>query len=178
MPKAILYTAVTLDGYIADAQGGIEFLDHPLFRLPDEDYGYSAFYESIDAVIMGHNTFEKIKSFEGSYPYSEKHSVILSTKQSLADGVSEGIEVSNEHAEVALNELKSKYGTVWIVGGGATNAKLHRAGLIDEMILTYIPTTLGAGIPLFRSNESTANWKNISTRTYPNGLVQIHLVKA
>ena len=60
MPKAILYTAVTLDGYIADAQGGIEFLDHPLFRLPDEDYGYSAFYESIDAVIMGHNTFEKI----------------------------------------------------------------------------------------------------------------------
>ena len=68
MPKTILYTAVTLDGYIADTNGGIDFLDHPLFRLPDEDYGYNSFYEGIDAVIMGHNTFEKIKSFEGSYP--------------------------------------------------------------------------------------------------------------
>ena len=140
-------------------------------------YGHLRVAEEIVETAM--EIYEgQIKSFEGSYPYSEKHSVILSTKQSLADGVSEGIEVSNEPAEVALNELKSKYGTVWIVGGGATNAKLHRAGLIDEMILTYIPTTLGAGIPLFRSNESTANWKNISTRTYPNGLVQIHLVKA
>jgi len=52
MPKAILYTAVTLDGYIADTNGGIDFLDHPLFRLPDEDYGYNVFYENIDAIIM------------------------------------------------------------------------------------------------------------------------------
>jgi dihydrofolate reductase len=178
MPKAILYTAVTLDGYIADTNGGIDFLDHPLFRLPDEDYGYNAFYEGIDAVIMGHNTFEKIRSFEGSYPYADKHSVILSSKETLADGVSGGIEVSNHPAEDALDNLKSRFETVWIVGGGATNAKLHDAGLIDEMILTYIPTTLGAGIPLFRSNESMFNWKNIATKTYPNGLVQMHLAKA
>ena len=178
MPKAILYTAVTLDGYIADTNGGIDFLDHPLFRLPDEDYGYNAFYEGIDAVIMGHNTFEKIRSFEGSYPYANKHSVILSSKETLADGVSGGIEVSNHPAEDALDNLKSRCETVWIVGGGATNAKLHDAGLIDEMILTYIPTTLGAGIPLFRTNESMFNWKNIATKTYPNGLVQMHLAKA
>lgn len=127
---------------------------------------------------MGHNTFEKIKSFEGSYPYPDKHSVILSSKNALADGVSEGIEVSNDPAEVALANLTSRFETVWIVGGGATNAKLHYAGLIDEMILTYIPTTLGAGIPLFRSNESMSNWKNIATKTYPNGLVQMHLSKA
>ena len=178
MPKAILYTAVTLDGYIADTKGGIDFLDHPLFRLPDEDYGYNVFYENIDAIIMGHNTFEKIKSFEGSYPYSDKHSVILSSKETLADGVSDGIEVNNDSAEVALTNLMSRFEAVWIVGGGATNAKLHGAGLIDEMILTYIPTTLGAGIPLFRSNESMSNWKNIATKTYPNGLVQMHLAKA
>ena len=55
---------------------------------------------------------------------------------------------------------------------------MHGAGLIDEMILTYIPSTLGAGIPLFRSNESMSNWKNIATKTYPNGLVQMHLAKA
>ena len=131
MPKAILYTAVTLDGYIADSNGGIDFLDHPLFRLPDEDYGYNRFYEGIDAVIMGHNTFEKIKSFEGSYPYPDKHSVILSSKNTLADGVSEGIEVCNDPAEVALANLTSRIDTVWIVGGRATNAKLHHAGLID-----------------------------------------------
>ena len=178
MPKAILYTAVTLDGYIAVTNGGIDFLDHPLFRLPDEDYGYNAFYESIDAIIMGHNTFEKIKSFEGTYPYPDKHSVILSSKETLADGVSEVIQVSSAPAEVALANLTSRFETVWIVGGGATNAKLHHAGLIDEMILTYIPTTLGAGVPLFRSNESMSNWKNIATKTYPNGLVQMHLAKA
>jgi dihydrofolate reductase len=178
MPKTILYTAVTLDGYIADTNGGIDFLDHPFFRLPDEDYGYNSFYEGIDAVIMGHNTFEKIKSFEGSYPYSDKHSVILSSNETLADGFSEGVEVCNYPAKVALTNLKSRFEAIWIVGGGATNAKLHQAGLIDEMILTYIPTTLGAGIPLFRSNESMSNWKNIATKTYPNGLVQIHLAKA
>ena len=178
MPKAILYTAVTLDGYIANANGGIDFLDHPLFRLPGEDYGYNAFYESIDAVLMGHNTFEKIKSFEGSYPYQDKPSVLVSTEKSLAKGVSGKITVSNESAAVALKNLKSKFEKVWIVGGGATNAKLHHEGLIDEMILTYIPTTLGEGIPLFRANTSMANWKNTATKTYTNGLVQIHLVKA
>jgi dihydrofolate reductase len=77
-----------------------------------------------------------------------------------------------------LQELKEQGKQIWIVGGGATNARFHEADLIDELILTYIPTMLGNGIPLFRENEGKSEWKTEGVRSYSNGLVQLHLVRS
>lgn len=177
MGQTILYTAVSLDGYIADTERKIDFLVHPRFELPDEDYGYEVFMHGIDTIVMGYNTYAQILHFEGGYPYKGKHSIVLSrdTNIPLAD---ENVEVFTEGAVTLLKELKEQGKRIWIVGGGATNARFHEANLIDELILTYIPTMLGNGIPLFRENEGKSEWKTEGVRSYPNGLVQLHLIKS
>jgi len=174
MSKTILYTAVTLDGYIAEANGSVAFLDNPYYALPEEDYGYAEFYNSVDVVVMGYNTYKQISEFEGAYPYHGKRSIILSNTSDVPV-VDEGVEIRTDSASSVVRELKKEHSNIWIIGGGATNARLHEEGLIDELILTYIPITLGAGIPLFRANEGSHAWKNVGTRSYPNGLVQMTL---
>lgn len=174
MSKITLYTAVTLDGYIAEQDGGIDFLDHPKFALPGEDYGYAKFYSEVDVVIMGYNTFDQIQGFEGPYPYEGKESIVFS-KEDIE--VPSFVEVYTGKCSDLVAELKKKGKNVWIVGGGATNANLHESGLIDELYLTYIPVTLGKGVPLFRANNGHFEWKTEGVRTYPNGLVQMHLSK-
>ena len=133
--------------------------------------------EGIDTIVMGHKTYAQILQFEGGYPYKGKHSIVLSrdTDIPLAN---ENIEVFTEGSVDLLKELKEQGKRIWIVGGGATNARFHEADLIDELILTYIPTMLGNGIPLFRKNDAKSEWKTEGVRSYPNGLVQLHLVKS
>ena len=174
MSKSTLYTAVTLDGFIADSNGNVEFLDNPLYQLPDEDYGYASFYSSVDVVVMGYNTYKQVCEFEGDYPYKGKQSVVISTKPDVTV-VDEGVEISTESAATVVRKMKQQGKHVWIIGGGATNARLHKAGEIDQLILTYLPMTLGSGVPLFRDNGAMTEWRNTGTRSFPNGLVQVTL---
>ena len=176
MGKTTLYTAVTLDGYIAKSDGSVAFLDDPMYQLPDEDYGYRSFYESIDVVLMGYNTYKQVSEFEIDYPYKGKKSIIISSSSEISVS-EEGVVVSTDATEDVVRKLKLSDQNIWIIGGGATNARVHEAGLIDEMILTYLPITLGSGIPLFRSNNTSQDWKNMGSRSFPNGLVQITLAK-
>ena len=169
-----LYTAVTLDGYIATQEGSVDFLENPKYRLPDEDYGYNGFFEGIDVVVMGYNTYKQIINFEGKYPYGAKDSIVIS-KEHGVDLSNNGIEITTESDESVVQRLKKENKNVWIIGGGATNARIHESKLIDRMILTYLPITLGAGIPLFRENKSSIEWRNIGTQTFANGLIQITL---
>ena len=174
MSKTILYTAVTLDGYIAAKDGSVAFLDNKNYAIPEEDYGYVAFYKSVDVVVMGYNTYKQVSEFEGAYPYHGKRSIVLSNDTAVTS-VDEGVEIRTEATADVVRELQKEHTNIWIIGGGATNARLHEEGLIDELILTYIPITLGEGVPLFRANSSTYAWKNTATRSYPNGLVQMTL---
>lgn len=169
-----LYTAVTLDGYIATKEGSVNFLENPRYQLPDEDYGYDGFFKEIDVVVMGYNTYKQIVNYEGEYPYGSKNSIVLSNAQE-ADDSNNAIEITTEPGENVVQRLKKENKNVWIIGGGATNARIHESKLIDRMILTYLPITLGAGVPLFRENQSSIEWKNIGTKTFANGLIQITL---
>ncbi|MGB2274765.1 MAG: dihydrofolate reductase family protein [Schleiferiaceae bacterium] len=169
-----LYTAVTLDGYIATKEGSVDFLENPRYRLPDEDYGYNGFFEGIDVVVMGYNTYKQIINFEGEYPYGSKESIVLSKEQEV-DLSNNEIKITTEPDKTVVERLKKENKNVWIIGGGATNARVHESKLIDRMILTYLPITLGAGVPLFRENKSSIEWKNIGTQTFANGLIQIIL---
>lgn len=169
-----LYTAVTLDGFIATEDGNVDFLENPSYKLPDEDYGYAGFYEDIDVVVMGYNTYIQVVNFEGEYPYKGKHSVVFSRTENT-DMIGDDIEITKRSESEVVQSLKKEGKNVWIIGGGATNARIHESGHIDKMILTYLPITLGNGIPLFRENGGSHDWKNTGTRTFANGLVQITL---
>lgn len=59
--RTSVYMAVSLDGFIARENGDLDWLPQP--GASDEDYGYHAFMDTVDALVMGRATFEKLLSF-------------------------------------------------------------------------------------------------------------------
>ena len=82
--KVRVYIAASLDGYIAHSDGNIDWLDS--VARPDEDYGYAAFIETIDTVIMGRKTYTKVLSFGGEFPHAGRDCYVLTGRSELLMG--------------------------------------------------------------------------------------------
>nr|WP_321411037.1 dihydrofolate reductase family protein [uncultured Carboxylicivirga sp.] len=169
MAKIVLYSAVSVDGYIADKNGGIDWLQG--FEEDGEDYGYSDFYKSVKITLMGRKTYDQILSFDVPFPYADKKNFV----------VSESIKSSNSPSTILINgdfistidEIKNNNeGLIWLVGGGRLNSLLLKNGLIDELILTVIPVVLGEGIPLFNIDSKLVKLILQTTKSYESGIVQ------
>jgi dihydrofolate reductase len=170
MNKVVYYIAASLDGYIADADGGVGWLE--AFNQPDEDYGYSAFYRTLGAVIIGRRTYEQALGF-GEWPYEGVTTVVMS-RQSPDVPEDKAIEIYNGDLTVLLQRLKGQTDKdIWLVGGSEVAAAFWRADLIDRLILTIIPVMLGGGVPLFRGGEPPRVLALDGVTPYPNGLMQL-----
>lgn len=169
--KFILYLATTLDGYIASSDGSIEWMIS--FETNGEDNGYIAFYETIDALVMGSATYEQVVGF-GHWPYPDKLSYVL-TNRNLSTNRNDVVFVSDVKA--ILEDVKRKgFKRIWIVGGGKVASLFMAQGLIDEYILTLIPIILGAGISLYQAvPEQKLNL--VKTRSYASGAVELRYKK-
>jgi dihydrofolate reductase len=165
MRKLILYSAASLDGFIAGPNHEIDWL------FSGNDYGYAAFYDSIDTTISGFNTYNLTLSFE-QFPYLDKTNFVLSRHHQHK----ENTPVSFISADPVgfVNYLKEKPGNdIWLVGGGQINSLMLNAGLIDEMIISIHPIILGKGISLFAGSPLKSNLKLTGTKTYIDGLLQV-----
>lgn len=144
--KTTLFIATSQDGFIADKDGGVGWLD-PYNNIEGEDCGYHTFYESIDGILMGSRSYEQILGF-GEWIWPGKPAFVF-TKKSLKI---ERPEVVLVHEDVGtfMSQLKSKeqHQNLWLLGGDELIKSFAALGLIDECIITIIPTTLGEGIPL------------------------------
>lgn len=164
MPKTRYYCAATLDGYIADADDGIDWLTgyEGSFEGAADEAGpmseggsYERFYEDVGALVSGSVTYEFILGHiesGGSWPYAGKPYWVLSSRDLLVpDG--EGVEVRIENGSV--RELHPRMmesagdRDLWIVGGGNVASQFADAGLLDELLITVVPVVLGEGKPLF-----------------------------
>ena len=83
MPTIILYIAVSVDGYIADADGGVGWL--PSGDGGGDDYGYAGFYAGVDAIVMGRRTYEQVRGFGVAWPYPGKPAYVF-TNRAADDG--------------------------------------------------------------------------------------------
>lgn len=166
-PAYCYYVASSADGFIADAGGGVDWLN-PFFNT---DYGFHGFLNSIDTVVMGRRTYEHLLKLSKENPYKGKRFVVLSRSRS-----------SGPHAELfwpgplaglaaQLEALGSK--SVWIVGGGAVAAAFLQAGLLDEVKQFVMPLALGSGTPLFGPLERPVPLELKDTKSFPNGVVQL-----
>lgn len=165
MRKIILYIASSLDGYIARKNGDVDWL------FTDADYGYAEFLASIDAILMGHNTYRQVLTF-GEFPYKDKLNYVFTRQSGLHND--ENVEYVSGNIEAFIRNLKAqKGGNIWLIGGSQVIDVILRANLVDEIILSIHPIILGSGIPLFVEQEYSHSLELTNTTAYPSGLVQV-----
>ena len=171
--KISVYIATSLDGFIAKPDGDISWLFE--FGIPGdkEDYGYADFISSVDCLVMGRNTYEKVLSFP-EWPYDKK--VILLSNTLTEDEISNKIKEKVELFKGTLQELisylsKNKKSHIYIDGGKTIQSFLAN-GLVTDITLTRIPILLGSGISLFGALPKEIKLNHIRTKYFPSGFVQ------
>ncbi len=174
--KNSIFIATSIDGFIADKDGGIDWLNS--VPNPDNiDMGYGKFISEIDAVIMGKNTFEKVCSFEIEWPYNIPVFVLSNSMGSIPDKYSGKVILLNGSPENVLSAIHKKgYNRLYIDGGKIIQSFL-REDLIDDMIITTIPLLLGEGIPLFSDLSYRLEFDCVSSVVYLNAVAQNHFVR-
>ncbi|MHA7941761.1 dihydrofolate reductase family protein [Formosa sp. 3Alg 14/1] len=171
MKKVKLYIGMSLNGKIAAADGGVDWLES--IPNPDEsDYGYSSFYDSIDTTIQGHATYKQILSWDIEFPYLSKRNYVFTRDETKRDD--RNAMFVSENPIDFMRDLKLKEGKdIWLIGGGQINTLLLNAGLIDEIQVYVMPIILTEGINLFEALPKTTNLHLESTKSYKSGAVEM-----
>ena len=172
--KTSVFIATSLNGYIAGEDGNLDWLEAANKTVPEEeDCGYNAFMESIDHLVMGRNTFEKVLSF-GQWPYAEKPVIVLSSnKIKIPDHLPKTVSWSAESPKNLYNRLWGLGAKRLYIDGGITIQRFLEEGLIDDITITLIPVFLGSGIPLFGEYENEMTFKLANIHSYDFGFVQL-----
>lgn len=165
--KASVFVGVSVDGFLARPNGALDFLPPG----GGEAHGYEEFMASVDALVIGRNTFDIVLAFE-EWPYGAKPVFVLSTRP--LPPVPKGALVehmSGEPAEI-LKQLEARDIRHVYVDGGITIQRFLRAGLIQRLTITRVPVLIGSGIPLFGALPRDVALRHVATRHYASGLVQ------
>lgn len=168
--KASVFVATSLDGFIARENGDVDWLGEPSEN--GEDYGFANFFGSVDALVMGRNTFELARSFN-DWPYGTKSVFVLTSRSlEIPDDLALYVNSLSGPPEEIVDVL-SKNGIKHVyVDGGKTIQSFLSAGLIQHINITRIPILIGRGIPLFGQLEQDIRLQHIDTKVYSNGFVQ------
>ena len=171
--KNSVFIATSLDGYIADKNGGIDWL-HSIPNPNNDDMGYVKFTNVIDALVMGRTTFETVCGFDVDWPYNKPVFVLSNTLNKIPDSYKEkAFLVKGTLTEILEPIYEKGYHRLYI-DGGTTIRNFLKADLIDEMVITTIPILLGGGSPLFSELPKELKFELIKTKTFLNQVVQNH----
>ena len=177
MPStASVFIATSLDGFIARPDGDLDWLPAD----GGEPHGYDEFIATVDAIVIGRKSFEKVLTFE-AWPYGDKRVVVLSSRPVDLSRVRGGVvEHMAGHPADIVSQLAASAAHHLYVDGGITIQRFLRAGLIQRLIITRVPVLIGDGIPLFGTLQRDIRLRHVATRHYPSGLVQseYHVVAA
>src|SRR6478736_9169334 len=156
--KTTVYVGTSLDGFIARKDGDIDWLVK--YQNKEVHESYNEFISTIDAMVIGRGTFEKVLSFP-EWPY-EKKVFVLSTSLKQIPGIlnEKAILIDMKPAEL-MNYLSDKgFSNIYIDGGKVIQSFL-REDLIDELIITKVPELIGTGIPLFGYLDNDLRFEHI-----------------
>lgn len=161
-----LYIASSLDGYIADRGGAVDWLE----PFQDVDYGYRTFFEEIHTLVMGRRTWEQ-SSRAGGAPYGDRRIIVLTARPPEGG---ENLETWDGGVEELSARLRRETpGDVWVVGGADVVDQFLVADELDEIELYVMPVLLGGGVSLFPRLASPRPLRLVDTREFPNGVVQM-----
>ena len=171
--RNIVFIAKSLDGYIADKNGGLDWLQS--IPNPDQiDMGYESFIKHIDGLVMGRTTFETVCNFDIDWPYSKPVFVLSRTLEMIPEKYKDKAELVIGSLTNILKEINQRgYGRLYI-DGGATIQSFLKEDLIDELIITTIPILLGGGALLFSELRKVLEYKHMESKVFLDEIVQNH----
>jgi dihydrofolate reductase len=163
-----VFIGTSLDGFIARPNGDLDWLP----AGGGEPHGYDEFIASVDALVIGRKTFEKVLTFE-AWPYGDKRVVVLSSRPVDLSAVRGGIveHMAGPPAEI-VSRLAARGVHHLYVDGGITIQRFLQAGLVQRLIITRVPVLIGDGIPLFGALHRDIRLRHVATQQYPSGLVK------
>ncbi len=164
MRRLVLYIATSLDGYIARSSGEFDWL------FTDQDYGYAAFFASVDTVLVGRKTYDQALGF-GEYPYKGTTGFVFSRTPRVPDA--NVTFVSGDLASFVSGLKRESGKNIWLVGGGEIVAECVRHDLIDDFSVFVHPIILGDGIPLFAPGLPERPLQFVRSQSFSSGLVEV-----
>lgn len=171
MRNIVLYIAISLDGYIADLEGGVSFLEGD--GSDSNALGtYHAFIKDVDTVIMGYETFRKVRDelSPNHWPYEDQMTYVF-TKRSFEDETH--IKYVNHPDLTWFNDIKKENGKdIFLCGGAKVFNLCHQLGVIDQYRIQFMPVILGEGIKLFNRYDFQVKLRLKDVITY-NGMVEV-----
>jgi dihydrofolate reductase len=169
----ICYIAQSLDGFIATADGGLDWLPTP--DPQGEDYGYQGFLDSVDGLLLGRRTFEQVMTM-GPWPYADKVSrVFTHNLPTIVDNIPNNVSLITQSPYEVIHGLYAQgLKRLWLIGGSKLITSFREAMLIDQYIITTIPVRLGQGIPLFQPSSRREFFCCKASQTYANKITQSH----
>jgi len=178
--KCSVYIATSVDGYIATADGGVDWL-HTAGNLEvdmgSEDMGFQSYMDSVDCMIIGRKCMEMISSMNitpEQWPYGDVRIVVLSnTVKKPPENLSGKIEMYSGDIQDLIIKLESSGFKHAYIDGGSTITSFINLELINEMTITKAPVLLGGGKPLFGKINKNVKLENAKASSFPNDFIQV-----
>lgn len=175
MRKLAIFTATSLDGYIAKPNDDLSFLRS--VEKEGEDYGYSEFVATVDTIILGRKTYDWVLKEIGPshYDNSEKEVYVITRTERPSIGKTK-FHIGSP-ADL-VQKLKNKKGkNIYCDGGAEIINELLKSDLIDEFIISVIPVLVGNGTRLFKDGRPELQLELVSVKTFDTGLTQLHYTR-
>lgn len=168
-----LYVGMSLDGFIAREDDGLDFLPVP---EGGDDLGFADFLSTVDALVMGRRTFQIVQGFgPEAWPYGDTRVVVLSRTAepaTLLAGAPPTVAVRSGAPAALLEALEAEGASHVYVDGGETARSFLAAGLVDRIEIAVVPVLIGKGRRLFGPLGADVRLALRSSRVGPGGLVR------
>lgn len=163
-----VFVGASVDGFIARKNGEFDFLS-PAGDVP---HGYEEFIASVDALVIGRNTFETVMTL-GPWPYGKRRVVVLSRSSIDLSAVRDGVveQMAGDPAEIVAKLSADGLQHVYL-DGGITIQGFLRVGQVQRIVVSQVPVLIGEGIPLFGALPHDVQLRHVATRQFATGLVQ------
>ena len=170
MRKVIYSVGASVDGYIAAPDGSVDWLDRATSKAKGDDFGLTAFFKSIDTVLMGRKTYEHAKKMGMGAGHPGAKNYIFS--RTLPPGLREGVEfVNGSVSDLIKNIRKSPGKHIWLCGGGELAREALEERVVDEITIGLTPILIGDGRPTFPPVFTETELELVECKQYRGGVL-------
>jgi dihydrofolate reductase len=167
--------ALSVDGFIATKDGSVDFLSEFPTDSEDDDFGFANYIASVDVIVMGRKSFEKVLSFgKEQWAYGDTRMVVWTRhpdRLEIPEHLEDTVSASSKAPFDLFYQLQKEGHKHVYVDGGVTIQEFLAAGCVQQMTLSRVPILLGKGIPLFSAKVGRKKLRHLDTKTWSSGLV-------